>query len=110
MSFPVVAALRAVVKALWRVGDCEARVVRFPNEFGVSPACHRARPHLARQCAMAGGAGRQKRRYTERRGNRFGQHPLTIHHFGLAGPAGSGRQETSRFLEKAETQLKNDET
>jgi hypothetical protein len=54
MIFPVVAALRAVAKALWRVGDCEARVVHFPKEFGVS----------------------QNRRYTERRGNRFGQQAL----------------------------------
>ncbi|MGA2221304.1 MAG: hypothetical protein ABSH21_05925 [Verrucomicrobiia bacterium] len=49
MIFPVVAALRAVAKALssrrsrscfggggWRVGDCEARIVRFLKEFGVS--------------------------------------------------------------------------
>jgi hypothetical protein len=56
MIFPVVAALRAVAKALWRVGDCEARGVRFPKEFGAS----------------------QKRRYTETRGNRFGQHAPNI--------------------------------
>jgi len=53
----VVAALRAVVKALWRVGDCEAPVVRFPNEFGVSPACHRARPHLPANARWQAGPG-----------------------------------------------------
>ena len=36
MVFIVVAALRAVAKALWRVGDCEARAVDFPREFGAS--------------------------------------------------------------------------
>jgi hypothetical protein len=54
MVFIVVAALRAVVKALWRVGDCEAWGVassakavlaaaagHFRKEFGASPACHR---------------------------------------------------------------------
>ena len=51
MIFPVLAALRAVAKALWRVGDCEARVVassakaalaaaagHFPKEFGAPKA------------------------------------------------------------------------
>ncbi|MGD0652056.1 MAG: hypothetical protein ABSA97_13130 [Verrucomicrobiia bacterium] len=36
MVFAVVAALRAVAKALWRVGDCEARDVHFPKNFGAS--------------------------------------------------------------------------
>jgi len=55
MSFVVVAALRAVAKALWRVGDCEARDLDFPDEFGAS----------------------QKRHYTGTNENRFGQHALT---------------------------------
>jgi hypothetical protein len=57
MIFPVVAALRAVAKALWRVGDCEVRVVHFPKEFGVSPACHRARPHLPANARWQAGRG-----------------------------------------------------
>jgi hypothetical protein len=43
-------------RLLLQLRFCEAWVIHFPKEFGVS----------------------QKRRYTESRGNRFGQQPLII--------------------------------
>jgi DNA-binding ferritin-like protein (Dps family) len=52
MPEDVVAVLRAVAKALWRVGDYEARVAHLPKEYGAS----------------------QKRRYIEFLGNGFEQH------------------------------------